>query len=108
LRSVIPHHNATDIPERFVSNLLTMAMKNMEIGWERISSECTSDDSTQARKALKELYALDSEQHCQILGTNTKRFQNAHIWPYNNRDNLVLVELKPEDIDDPKNVLRLH
>jgi hypothetical protein len=75
-----PPHNVTGIPERFVSILLTMAMKNMEIGWERMSSECTTIvDSTQARKASTEFYGLDSEKHCQILGTNTKRVQNVRL-----------------------------
>mmetsp|Transcript_5381 Transcript_5381/g.8259 ORF Transcript_5381/g.8259 Transcript_5381/m.8259 type:complete len:154 (-) Transcript_5381:1406-1867(-) len=34
--------------------------------------------------------------------------QNTHIWPHNKRDTLVLVDLQPSDIDDPRNALRLH
>jgi hypothetical protein len=34
--------------------------------------------------------------------------KNAHIWPHNNKDNLPLIDLVATDIDNPKNVLRLH
>ena len=47
---------------------------------------------------------------CQILGesVNTPHVQNAHIWPHNYREALILVDLQPSDIDDPRNVLCLH
>ena len=47
---------------------------------------------------------------CQILGesVSTPHVQNAHIWPHNNREALILVDLQTSDIDDPRNVLCLH
>ena len=30
-----------------------------------------------------------------------------HIWPHNNREALILVDLQTSDIDDPRNVLLL-
>lgn len=96
------------IPDHFAPLLLELAMKNMEIGWEKISSESTSVESTSARNASVSYYGLTGKKHCQILGAGTGSVQNAHIWPYNNRENLKLVDLEPTDIDNPKNVLRLH
>jgi hypothetical protein len=50
-----------------------------------------------------------SETHCQVLGPGgTNHVKNAHIWPHNNRENLPLIDLDATDIDNPKNVLRLH
>ena len=48
-----------------------------------------------------------SQRTCQILGPNMAHAKNAHMWPHNNMQSLVLVDLRPSDIDDPRNVLRL-
>lgn len=96
------------IPEHFVPVLLTLAVSTMKSGWEKISSEFTKSESSTARIDSVSFYGLQGRKTCQILGNNTTHVQNAHIWPHNNREGLVLVDLQPSDIDDPKNVLRLH
>lgn len=88
--------------------LLTLAMSMMKSGWEKTSSERTRSESSTARNKSVEYYGLVSRETCQILGPNTNHVKNAHIWPHNNSRGLVLVDLQPSDIDDPKNVLRLH
>ena len=97
------------IPEHFVLPvLLTLAVSTMKSGWEKISSEHTNSESSTARIDSMSFYGLKGRKTCQILGPNTTHVQNAHIWPHKNREGLVLVDLQPSDIDDPKNVLRLH
>lgn len=83
-------------------------MKNMEMGWEKISENRTSVDSTTAKKNSIQFYGLESRKHCQVLGPETKNVKNAHLWPHNNMENLPLIDLVAADIDDPKNVIRLH
>jgi hypothetical protein len=83
-------------------------MKNMEIGWEKISENRTSVESTTAKTNSINFYGLESRKHCQVLGPGTKHVKNAHIWPHNNMENLPLIDLVATDIDNPKNVLRLH
>ena len=99
---------AETIPEHMVPVLLTLAVSSMKSGWERISSERTKSESSTARNNSVSYYGLHSRRTCQILGRNTAHVQNAHIWPHNNMQSLVLVDLQPSDIDDPRNVLRLH
>lgn len=96
------------IPDHFAPILLDLAVKNMAIGWERISSERTSVESVNVRNMSISYYGLSGIKHCQILGPAAGSVQNAHIWPYNNRGNLKLADLEETDIDDPRNVLRLH
>ena len=88
--------------------LLTLAVSTMKSGWEKISSERTKSESSTARNNSVSYYGLNSRRTCQILGPNTAHVKNAHIWPHNNSQGLVLVDLQPSDIDDPRNVLRLH
>ena len=96
------------LPDHYASVLLDMAVRNMEIGWEKISENRTTHESQTVRDEAIRFYGLHSKNTCQILGTGTKHVQNAHIWPYNNKENLVLCDLYETDIDNPKNVLRLH
>ena len=77
-------------------------------GWDKTTSQRTKSESSEVRNATVKFYGLSSRRHCQILGENTEHVVDAHIWPRHNRDNLVLVELEATDIDDPKNILRLH
>jgi hypothetical protein len=85
-----------------------MASNNMD-GWDRATSECTlSDSSSTARNAAVLYYGLVTNKHCQILGEQTENVINAHIWSSSSKSNLVLVEETPTDIDDAKNILRLH
>lgn len=88
--------------------LLNLAMEGMEDGWARISSERTSGESRKAQTGCVYFYGLTGKENCQMLGPGTKHVRNAHIWPHNNRGNLLLVDLEKTDIDNPKNVLRLH
>lgn len=88
--------------------LLEMAVKNMEVGWDRISENRTSRESITAKQDSIRFYGLHGTNHCQILGNGTKHVRNAHIWPYNNKANLPLVSLEEGDINNPRNVLRLH
>jgi hypothetical protein len=83
-------------------------MKSMEIGWDNISEKGTKLDSTIAKRNSITFYGLENEQHCQVLGPDTKYVRTAHLWPHNNMENLPLVDLVATDIDNPKNVLRLH
>jgi hypothetical protein len=53
-------------------------------------------------------YGLRSEKYCQILGEHNYHVVNAHIWPNQKRENLVLFALQPTDVDNPRNILRLH
>jgi len=96
------------IPEHMVPVLLTLAVSTMKTGWEKISSQRTVSESSTARENAVSFYGLSSRRTCQILGPNTAHVKNAHIWPHNNMQGLVLVDLQPSDIDDPRNVLRLH
>lgn len=96
------------IPEHYVPVLLSLAVGSMKRGWEKISSERTKSESSIARNNSVSHYGLGSRRTCQILGANTGHVKNAHIWPHNNSEALVLVDLQPADIDDPRNVLRLH
>jgi hypothetical protein len=96
------------IPEHMVPVLLTLAVSTMKSGWEKISSERTKSESSMARVNSVSYYGLDGRRTCQILGPNTAHVKNAHIWPHNNSQGLVLVDLQPSDIDDPRNLLRLH
>ena len=96
------------IPEHMVPVLLTLAVSTMKSGWEKTSSERTKSESSTARNNSVSYYGLQSRKTCQILGPNTAHVKNAHIWPHNNSQWLVLVDLQPSDIDDPRNVLRLH
>lgn len=102
-----PSHR-NQIPDHFVPILLQMAVRSMAMGWERISSERTSVESVNVRDASISYYGLMGTKHCQILGPHVGSVQNAHIWPYNNRASLMLVDLEESDIDNPRNVLRLH
>jgi HNH endonuclease len=96
------------IPGHMVPVLLRLAVNSMKSGWEKISSERTKSESSTARDSSVSYYGLHSRETFQILGSNTAHVQNAHIWPYNNREAMILVDLLPPDIDDPRNVLRLH
>ena len=98
------------IPEHYVPVLLSLAVSLMKSGWEKISSEHTKSESSIARNNSVSHYGLGSRRTCQILGTtqNTAHVKNAHIWPHDNSEALVLVDLQPSDIDDPRNILRLH
>jgi hypothetical protein len=102
-----PLDEATALPSHFTPVLLALAVSNMD-GWDRITAERTVSDSSTVRNAAVVYYRLASKKHCQILGENTEHVLNAHIWPDHNKSNLVLVDLKPTDIDEPKNILRLH
>jgi len=88
--------------------LVDLASRNMVAGWENISENRTSRESQAVKQNSINYYGLHGKNHCQILGNGTKNVVNAHIWPHNNRENLVLVSLEAKDIDNPKNVLRLH
>jgi len=92
----------------FIYQRQSLAVSLMKSGWEKISSERTKSESSIARKNSVSHYGLRSRRTCQILGTNTAHVKNAHIWPHNNSEAMVLVDLQPSDIDDPRNILRLH
>jgi len=108
LRTQFQQQQQQSIPEHMVPVLLNLAVSTMKSGWDKISSERTKSESSIARINSVSHYGLRSQKTCQILGTNTAHVKNAHIWPHNNRDAMILVELKPSDIDDPRNILRLH
>jgi hypothetical protein len=59
--------------------------------------------SLRQQNELNQLYGLRVGKHCQVLGPGTKHVMNAHIWPHNNMENL-LIDLVATDIDNPKNV----
>jgi hypothetical protein len=78
----------------------------MEIGWEKISENGTSVESTTAKRTQSTLWS-ESREHCQVLGPGTKHVMNAHIWPHNNMENLPLIDLVATDIDNPKNAVSI-
>lgn len=82
--------------------LLNLAMKNMEIGWEKISENRTSVDSMTAKMYSINYYGQASRKYCQVLGPDTEHVKNAHLWPHNNMENLPLIDMVAEDIDNPK------
>jgi hypothetical protein len=84
-----------------------MAVNNMD-GWENISSHRTQSDSAALTVAAKNYYGLSGKRVCQVLGVGTLHVVNAHIWPESNRKNLVLVELEEDDVNNARNILRLH
>jgi hypothetical protein len=106
-RSARNLEKATGLPSHFTPVLLALAVNSMD-GWDRITADRTVSDSSTVCNAAVAHYGLASRKHCQILGERTEHVLNAHIWPDHNKNNLVLVDLKPSDIDYPKNILRLH
>jgi hypothetical protein len=99
---------SSSIPDHFAPILLAMAMKNISVGWEKISDKQTTKESLTATTNSVIFYGLTNNDHCQVLGPDTKNVKNAHLWPYNNREHLPLIDLDVADIDNPKNILRLH
>ena len=102
-----PSDKATALPTHLTNVLLTMAVNNMD-GWDRITNNRTVSVSSATCDAALAYYGLDAKDYCQILGETTKHVVNAHIWPDHNKSNLVLVDLKPTDANNPRNILRLH
>ena len=78
-------------------------------GWSRTGSHHTEDDSLDVMRKVVDFYGLGCRKFCQVLGgPGTPHVVNAHLWPNSNQDALVLLGLSKGDIDDPRNVLRLH
>jgi hypothetical protein len=100
--------SSNGIPDHFAPILLNLAIKNMAVGWEKINGSRMSTESTTVRTNSIDFYGLAGNKHCQVLLIGTKHVKNAHIWPHNNRENLPLVDLAVTDIDNPRNVMRLH
>jgi hypothetical protein len=96
------------LPSHFTPVLLAIAVNSID-GWDRITSGCTVSDSSATRNGRVVYYGLTSKRHCQFLEEKkTKHLLNLHIWPNHNKNNLVLLDLHPTDIDQPKNILHLH
>lgn len=89
------------------TTLLQMARVNLD-GWDRTSEQRTRVQSETTKTNVLAYYGIRSATFCQILGGRTKHVVNAHIWPVSNKVNLILVGLEPSEINDPRNVLRLH
>lgn len=70
---------AETIPKHMVPLLLSLAVKSMKSGWERISSERAKSESSAARNNSAAYYGLHGRRTCQILGRNTAHVHNAHI-----------------------------
>lgn len=91
--------------------LLEMARLNLD-GWDRTSEQRTRVvESETTRTNALQFYGIHTSTFCQILGggkTKTKLVVNAHIWPVSNRVNLQFVGLEATQINDLRNVLRLH
>ena len=86
---------------------MAMATANLD-AWDRASEDRTKVESKTVRQSVLEFYGIKSKTYCQIAGARTRNVVNAHIWPKGSKANLVLLDLQPTDIDNPKNILRLH
>jgi len=75
--------------------------------WEGLGSNRTSDQANVTRSKAVEYYGLGKRKRCQILG-DSGHVVDAHIIPESKNTLLILVDLEPEDVDSPRNVLRLH
>lgn len=100
--------STSGMPDHFSPVLLNLAVRNMEIGLEKISHSRTSHESKTVGDRAARFHGLLGKNHCQVLGNRTNDITNAHIWPRNNRENLPLVDLQETDIDNPKNTVCLH
>jgi len=75
--------------------------------WEGLGSNRTSDQANVTRSKAVEYYGLGKRKRCQILG-DSGHVVDAQIIPESKNTLLILVDLEPEDVDSPRNVLRLH
>lgn len=87
--------------------LLNMARVNLD-GWDKTSEQRTKVQSETTKSNVLAYYGIRRNNFCQILGGSTKHVVNAHIWPVSNKNNMMLIGLDASQIDDPRNVLRLH
>lgn len=103
---MIPEHISPDNMLQLIPLAVRLASRNAN-GWQRMESHRDESDSTEVSNPTLSYYSLP-RRHCQILGPATPHVVNAHIWPHHNRGNLDLMDLQESDIDNPKNILRLH
>ena len=75
--------------------------------WEGLGSNRTSEQSNATRSEVVGYYGLGGKKVCQILG-DSLHVVNAHIIPESKSNLLVLVDLDREDVNNPRNILRLH
>jgi len=104
--NMVPEHGSPDNMLQLITLAVRLASRNIN-GWENMGSHREKSDSTEVRNPTLSYYSL-TRRHCQILGPETPHVVNAHICPYHNRGNLDLMQLQESDIDNPKNILRLH
>lgn len=75
------------------------------------ASHFSKDDSLTARNDSVKYYGLEGENFCQVLGAVNSRnvsVINAHIWPRHAAADLVIFDLKTDQIHSPQNILRLQ
>lgn len=104
--AMVPDHTSPDNMLELIPLAVRLASRNIN-GWRKMGSHRDESDSTEVRNPTLGYYGL-TRRYCQILGPTTPHVVNAHIWPHHNRGNLDLMELQESDIDNPKNILRLH
>jgi hypothetical protein len=63
--------SSNGVPDHFAPILLNLAMRNMAVGWEKISESCTSTESTTVITNSIDVYGLTGKEHCQVLRTGT-------------------------------------
>ena len=90
-----------------------LTMRLMD-GWEDIHSSKPASEDVRPAEESKELkqtstiYYGITNKFCQVLGPQTPHVVSAHIWPKFKHHELPLFHLLSSDINNPRNLLRLH
>jgi len=90
-----------------------LTMRLMD-GWEDIHSSKPASEDVRPAEESKELkqtstiYYGITNKFCQVLGPQTPHVVSAHIWPKSKHHELPLFHLLSSDINNPRNLLRLH
>ena len=73
-------------------------------------SHDSKEDSEETKEQSIAFYGLGNKSFCQVLGQQPEQIKivNAHVWPRNGTSTLPVFGLQPDDVHNPRNVLRLH
>eukprot|EP00808_Paulinella_micropora_P015357 g27331.t1 len=91
--------------------LLLVAQSAMD-PWGKTSTHRTESESKSLRNLVMDYYALRRRKRCQILMNLSpgphRHVVNLHIWPEHAAASLSFHGLKPEDVNSPRNILRVN
>eukprot|EP00808_Paulinella_micropora_P019274 g36344.t1 len=91
--------------------LLLVAQSAMD-PWGKTSTHRTESESETERNLVTKYYGLPGRRRCQILTNLSRRAHphvvNLHIWPEHAAASLSYHGLKPENVNSPRNILRVN